>query len=345
MKRWLLAKCLPGLFTPIQPFTRPRSSQRKRPVSPILFASRSEIDNEAGHSSAGDDFEDEHSDVDPDELVSSFYQEKYKYTPGPSSTAGNAQVIPTSTSINVGQYILLAFSTGQVLEDHNLLSWYSLKPHEFLELHWNNAIVRLPREEIEHYVVPYFEAKVWALKALAGSDDSEASRAAGGLGRTSEAGEAERDRTKKKKTKLQWHERWVVIRQGLFQLCAERDYDVSCMSVHFSLSSSSLFCTEPPIPPQRTPRFARLAKGGGVSPTHARSLVVFYVCIAPHLASRLTASWRQSRDGGETHCMRQVSRRRSFGREFHTMEERLKRCDDDRSPSQGQRGWTGLFVW
>lgn len=193
-------------------------------MSPITFASRDQVEQDPEGASRADEYEEGEDDGDDGELSSAFLIEKYKYTPAPPTITPNANVIPTSASIVPAQYTLLAFSTGQILEDHNSLSWYSLHPHEFLELHYCNCIVKLPREIVGDYVQPYFEAKVWALKAMSNTEETEGTpKAAEKLGRVPEAGESEREKAKKRRAKLQWHVRWVIIHQGHFQLCIERD--------------------------------------------------------------------------------------------------------------------------
>ena len=196
-------------------------------MSPITFASRNQVDEDVEDTAANDGYEEDQDDEDDDESSSTFFKEKYKYTPAPASAGSNVNLIPTSTSVTAAQYTLLAFSTGQILEDHNYLSWYSIHPHELLELHTCNYMVGLPRDAVDHYVEPYFEAKVWALRTTANPEVSEgAPRPGERFGRMSEAGDTERDKTKKRRTKLQWNERWVVIHRGLFQLCVERDVSV-----------------------------------------------------------------------------------------------------------------------
>lgn len=236
VKQWLLAKCLPTLFTP--PLDIPRPAQ-KRAVSPITFARRDEIDdNEEGHPDA---YHEELGYEDDEALFSEdVLQDRYKYVPPRQAASSNQSgtTLKSTTSTSLLQFALLSFSTGQILEDHYPLSWYTVYPHELLELHLHNSIVKLPRENIEEYVKPYFEARVWALRVIAKDDDGSLaiSRAAEKSTRAAaDTAEHEKDRMlRKRRTKLQWQEKWVVIHRGLFQLCKDRNVRASQL---FAVSS------------------------------------------------------------------------------------------------------------
>ncbi len=192
-------------------------------MSPITFASRGRVDNR----SPPDDLEylQEGADYyeDTDEHADGFFQEKYKYTPGRlSESTSNLELVPKSSLITHSQYVLLAFSTGQILEDHYTLEWYALHPHELLELHSSVSVVKLSRGLVEEYVQPYFESRVWALRMISREDDS-------GVPIPKVAGKAiegddERDKfAKKRRTKLHWQDRLVVIHQGVLHLCRARN--------------------------------------------------------------------------------------------------------------------------
>jgi len=68
----------------------------------------------------------------------------------------------TATPLPPHHYLLLAFLTGQLLEDNYSLAWYCLCPHELLELHPPGTIVQLQREVMLEYVKLYLELDVRA---------------------------------------------------------------------------------------------------------------------------------------------------------------------------------------
>lgn len=227
VKSWLLAKCLPTLFTPISPIPRQRYTQRRRRMSPITFATREEVSDDE-QVPEGDAYDAYTADANPlTDLEDPLFSDKYRYVPRPAATASpNKDIIPkansTSTSSDPSYYILVVFSTGQILEDHYKLEWYPMRPHELLELHPYPFLVKLPRASVDDYVKPYFDVNAWVLRLL--DDFGSGGRAVERLGKVPEAADIERDKlTKKRRVKVfQWQERWVVIREGQFQLCRER---------------------------------------------------------------------------------------------------------------------------
>lgn len=181
-------------------------------------------------------------DSDSDEALLDL-TDKYKYVPPRSlALASPSDEIPKTTpSATLPQYTLLAFSTGQVLEDHHELSWYTVYPHELFELHSHTTIIRLPRASITDYVKPYFETRVWALKVITKDDESSLGlpRSIEKLGRGADIAEHERERNlRKRRTKFQWQEQWVIIYRGLFQLCKDRN--VTCHTLIPSLSPTDI---------------------------------------------------------------------------------------------------------
>ena len=149
-----------------------------------------------------------------------------------AQSSATDQIPKASSSVPLPQYTLLSFSTGQILEDQRSVEYYRLFPHELLELHTHLSIIKLSRELIDDYVKPYFEARVWALRVVVRDDD-------GGLGanRPTE-GFADPDKERllrKRKTKLQWQERWVIIHRDIFQLCKDRS--VCYLRLHLALAS------------------------------------------------------------------------------------------------------------
>jgi hypothetical protein len=190
-------------------------------------------------------------------------------------------------------YPMLAFSTGQLLEDDFSLAWYRLRPHELLELHPPGTIVRLPREVMLDYVKPYLELDVRALRVVVNNSDKDkdkdshalgpscappqlppsslplpldasssssssptklrksrdaagesrgpsaaAAGAGGGVGGAgggcggSPAGA--QSMRKRRKTKLEWRDRYLVIRQGMLSLFKSRT-----VSFFFSFSRAA----------------------------------------------------------------------------------------------------------
>ncbi|KAF9461594.1 hypothetical protein BDZ94DRAFT_1263415 [Collybia nuda] len=121
-----------------------------------------------------------------------------------------------------GIYTLIRFSTGQILEDEYLVSWYNLAPHELLELHSHvskpleertsyptrskhtrNASIfsttttggadppnlyekqylpRLDRTVLSRYILPYFEGWVMALRVVWRGDTFSQTFYGGGTG-------------------------------------------------------------------------------------------------------------------------------------------------------------------
>ncbi|KAI0089466.1 hypothetical protein BDY19DRAFT_1004250 [Irpex rosettiformis] len=222
VKQWLLAKYFPALFALAPDWNRP--SQKKRAVSPITFARR--VEAEEGDSLQTDEYNDPY-DSDSDEALLDT-TDKYKYVP-PRSLAPptpSDEIPKTTPSATLPQYTLLSFSTGQILEDHYELSWYAVYPHELFELHSHTSLVKLPRDNIADYVKPYFEARVWALKVLTKDDEGNLGipRSGEKIGWGPDSTEYDREKLlKKRRTKFQWQERWVIIHRGVFQLCKDRN--------------------------------------------------------------------------------------------------------------------------
>jgi hypothetical protein len=150
-----------------------------RPVSPITFASaRNSYDGNP-------DF---FLDDDPAPDSGPYYnfmdltrQTRARQTPTHRVTSPSAPDSPmdplTSTAgaaaLPPHHYPMLAFSTGQLLEDDYSLAWYRLRPHELLELHPPGTIVRLQREVMLEYVKPYLELDVRALRVITSDKDKD----------------------------------------------------------------------------------------------------------------------------------------------------------------------------
>lgn len=290
---------------------------RYRAISPITFASgaaysRSSIDNGNGGSDgdgepsadtgdAGDDEEEDQSDG-----LSSNGSFEYSYGDngkrpkhGPSARGGSHTIrlsisasdfrapTPSECKNISSRYVLVAFSTGQILEDDFPVSWYNLRPYELLEMHMAGAVVSLPREIKAEYVQPYFECKVKCLRIVWGERlRNETSSMSSGKVRikvrrkrsgsqttsgnqskslnTEEEVTSSKDSSKtekkRRRTKFEWRERWVVVHQGMLNVCRHRTDQTPTHS--YSLSSlieirgaEHLFsCTSPPISGAADPR-------------------------------------------------------------------------------------------
>jgi hypothetical protein len=152
-------------------------------------------------------------------------------------------------------YSMLAFSTGQLLEDDYSLAWYGLRPHELLELHPPGTIVRLQREVMLEYVKPYLELDVRALRVITSDKDKDTHAHALGSTRAQDAGRSSPNKIRKakdsapgdsrsasaagsgngctgspatqstrmrRKMRLEWRDRYLVIRQGMLSLFKSR---------------------------------------------------------------------------------------------------------------------------
>jgi hypothetical protein len=185
-KLWLLAKC-----NLVQSGTC-----AQRPVSPIVFAPTVRARSYSLDDGYSED--DEHSDQD----------HPHRGKPAP----------PRSCPL-VDQYTLLAFSTGSVLEDEFPLSWYALRPYELLEMHPVGTVAPLQRHVLAAYIQPYFQARVSVLRAVWNhrSGRFEAPRFDKAMDKLAHSFSP----SDKKRTKVDWKARWVVINQGTLFLCKE----------------------------------------------------------------------------------------------------------------------------
>ncbi|TBU25784.1 hypothetical protein BD311DRAFT_484962 [Dichomitus squalens] len=213
---------------------------RRRSLSPITFATptlRKAQPLYASAPSSGESSDTEHSgdldlDLDDDDdvnITKSFtdaHRYKYNARPSTSSTSDSLStarlplpdaLTSSSASYDVNAYILLTFSTTQILEDRFSLSWYGIHPGELLELHPAGvSFVSLPRSTLDAYIAPYFATRVWALRIVGhGSDEKEDESLDVRTPNLSQKRE-------KKKVAVEWKERWAIIHQGVFSLCKER---------------------------------------------------------------------------------------------------------------------------
>ena len=221
VKLWCLSKC--NLVQSPGPHSQ-------RSVSPIVFASsvrpRSSIDSLDDGYSEDDEFSDQ--DVPPHHPASS----KHAIYPHRDTKPGSSSQ-PASSPL-VDQYTLLSFSTGTILEDEFALSWYNLRPYELLEMHPVGILAPLQRDVLTDYIQPYFQARVRVLRAVwnhksgrfeaPGIDPQRERKATDKLTSkldTRAPKSATPQSEKKRKTKVDWKARWVVIHQGTLFLCKE----------------------------------------------------------------------------------------------------------------------------
>lgn len=240
VKHWILSKC-----NIIQTSHFPA----QRPVSPITFASsirtRTSIDSmEDGYN------EDDEYDEDSDDFDDLSYrhpelrrQTIYSRRPGKTSTASASHTIQPGSSPVTDQYTLISFSTGTILEDDYALSWYKLRPCELLEMHRSGKVVQLPREIMSEYVQPYFESKARALRAVwsvkSGRFESPAATGNRLRGRSRDKISTVhiplQPEKKRRKAKVEWKDRWIVINHGTLSLC--KDSSGGTPLHHFPLTS------------------------------------------------------------------------------------------------------------
>jgi hypothetical protein len=235
---------------------------RDRPVSPITFAStRTSFDSNIEGSLHDDHIIDLEPSEPPRQLR--MRQPLSQRVASPSGVPGSPTE-PAPAIIPPHHYPMLAFSTGQLLEDDCTLAWYRLRPHELLELHPPGTIVRLQRDVMLEYVKPYFELDVRALRVIVNDKDtshafgpssyvpdlsspnhknkrlrdpaSGESLAAAVAGGGSPA--ASQSTRKRRKTKLEWRDRYLVIRQGMLSLFKSRI--VSLLALAFGLPAAAL---------------------------------------------------------------------------------------------------------
>jgi hypothetical protein len=216
-----------------------------RPVSPITFASaRNSFDSNFEGA-----LQDDHViDLDPHLLSEPTRQPRTMRQPLSQRVASPSSVVPESTTEQLPailppqRYPILAFSTGQLLEDDCSLAWYRLRPHELLELHPPGTIVRFPRDVMVEYIKPYLELDVRALRVIVNDKDMHAFGPAyaapdapspgknkklkdltpDGTSVGGSASPGSQSTRKRRKTKLEWRDRYLVIRQGMLNLFKSR---------------------------------------------------------------------------------------------------------------------------
>lgn len=234
VKLWLLSKFLPSVYSQVTTLSKGPRLPKKRTVSPIRFATPQEVKTKARFGPNKDAYyQEDDYDEDEDDLDDDLY-EKFKYNAASrqstsSAIPPNSSETPStsgkSSSIDVSSYGLVSFSTGQFLEDFAPLGTYGIQNHQLLELYVLPFVVNLPRAFPDHYIRPYFEARVWALRAVIKEPDRWTDDLAS---RLSDGEDKGKGRERRRQTRLEWRERWVFIQEGVFRMCRSRN-----VSFHF----------------------------------------------------------------------------------------------------------------
>ena len=223
---------------------------RDRPVSPITFASALPTPDSLDNGTEGSHEDDHPADSEFRLLSESTRQPHARQAPNqriasPTTTEEPVEPAPPAAMLPPHHYQMLAFSTGQLLEDDYSLAWYRLRPHELLELHPPGMMVRLPREVMLEYIQPYLELDVRALRVVVNAKDAhgtylqdvspnkirkpkdtsgESRSPSGGVGGPG----APPSIRKRRKMKLEWRDRYLVIRQGMLSLFKSRSVSRGC---------------------------------------------------------------------------------------------------------------------
>ncbi|KAI1787041.1 hypothetical protein LXA43DRAFT_951657 [Ganoderma leucocontextum] len=247
---------------------------RRRSLSPITFAppplrkaqpTYPSISATAKFSGSEDEAD---LDFDDDVNITKAFTDahRYKYTARPStSSIPESTPRPSDSKHDPNAYVLLTFSTTQILEDRFNLLWYGMHPGELLELHPTSlSFVSLPRSTLDAYIAPYFAARVWALRIVGhGSDEKEDDG-------TDPVKQNPRDKREKRKIAVEWKERWAIIHQGVFSLCKER-HDTH---VAFSSPLSSMLSIRDSAHFSLPLHTSRLRRKSSVTPTGSNVVCV-----------------------------------------------------------------------
>lgn len=252
VKHWILSKC--NLLS--------SGTKTHRSVSPITFAPTVRSQPSLDSLDDGYNEDDEYSDQDL----------PLRKPPSKPDIYSSLDVKPHSSSSSVtsplvDRYTLISFSTGSILEDEFTLSWYNLRPYELLEVHPIGTVVPLQREVLAYYIQPYFQARVKFLRVVC-NHRSGRFEASGIDIQFEHNGYVARDKLadtldsfpqksnsfqtdKRRRTKINWKTRWVVIHQGVLSLCKEHvvHYSSACHKHHANHrisdeSSRSPVCAE-----------------------------------------------------------------------------------------------------
>lgn len=228
---------------------------RDRPISPIIFAAALPTPDSLDNST-----EDSHEDEHPTESESRFpeatshargREAQNQRIASPTAVEEPTEQVSHAAMMSPHHYQMLAFSTSQLLEDDYTLAWYGLRPHELLELHPPGRMVRLPRDVMLEYVQPYLELDVRALRVVVNAKDAyytpylqdvspnkikkPRDHSNERRGPSSVGPGAPPSVRKRRKMKLEWRDRYLVIRQGMLSLFKSRS---DLTPIHTCLLSS-----------------------------------------------------------------------------------------------------------
>lgn len=233
VKRYILTKLSSNQST-----TDDYLLSQNRPVSPIIFASTLPTSD-----SLDDSTEDSHEEESEFRIPEPTAQVRGREASNQRIASPTAAEEPTEQASHAAKmsphhYQMLAFSTGQLLEDDYSLAWYGLRPHELLELHPPGRMVRLPRDVMLEYVQPYLELDVRALRVIVNAKDAyytpymqdmspnkikkPRDHSSEPRGPSSSGPGAPPSIRKRRKMKLEWRDRYLVIRQGMLSLYKSR---------------------------------------------------------------------------------------------------------------------------
>ncbi|KAI0752420.1 hypothetical protein C8Q80DRAFT_1266976 [Daedaleopsis nitida] len=236
LKQYLLRRFLLASDVENNPRAIPVSPRktRRRSLSPITFAAPTPrkafvaappSSNESSHTDSSEDI-----DLDDDVNITKSFAEahRYKYNARPSTSSASESVtrLMGEGGPDPQSYVILTFSTTQILEDRFSLSWYGVHQNELLELHPASlAFVTLERCSLDAYIAPYFATRVWALRIVGNRLESAPSFMRPRPGEDENAADQKTSSTRekgKRKVSVEWKERWAIIHQGVFSLCKER---------------------------------------------------------------------------------------------------------------------------
>jgi hypothetical protein len=217
-----------------------------RPPSPITFAP-SPIKYAISDSDTGSDHQESTADDDDSDIKS----KSSAFRPHRHQKQDQEPQITTHT------YTLLRFSTGQILEDNCEVSWYDIQPHELVELHSSflpptfvssllspmsipspppdivpftqtkkkkaspitptdqgifplPSLTALPRHTPALYIQPYWQGWVRALRVVTRIQTTPASN---------DDHDREGNADRKRGERTAWRESWVVIHDGVINIC------------------------------------------------------------------------------------------------------------------------------
>lgn len=294
VKHWILSKCN---------LVRTPDVPQQRSVSPIFFASPS---SRTGYTlgqydEAEDDPECDSLRADKDSLGKTLFA---SLRPRPSNKLGNNRL--------VDQYILIAFSTGRVLQNDDIVSSCNLRPYELVEMHRADTIAPLHREVILEYVQPYFHARV---RALLAAWNPKAGRFKP-PGKTTEHELAGHNKKRELpvslrwRPKLEWKDRWVVIHKDILSLSK----DESGVSPRHQFSLATL----------KALRGADSLQKACAIVADQRVICLKFRTIRP-IALPMTAPSTTSSEGWKTDTSRTTSDQLSSGPEKPTEKRRLRK--------------------